>query len=51
LNKVIGNASIESRHAAIETAWLESGGTRLEVTLSKGPLVKLDRRNQYPAPL
>ena len=51
LNKVIGNASIESRHACIETAWLELGGTRLKVTLSKGPLVKLERRNQYPAPL
>lgn len=51
LNKVIGNASIESRNAAIETAWLESGGARLEVTLSKGPLIKLERRNQYPAPL
>ena len=51
LNKVIGNASIESRHADIETAWLEKDGTRIQVNLSQGPLVNLERRNQFPAPL
>jgi len=51
LNKVIGNASIESEHADIASAWLDNDGIRIKVSLSQGPLVNLERRNQFPAPL
>jgi len=51
LKKVIGNASIQSEHADLETAWIEIGGKYVEVELSAGPLVTLNRRNQAPAPV
>jgi len=51
MNEVIGNASIKSSNSAIQTAWLGSDGARLEVTISQGPLVTLERRNQFPAPV
>jgi len=51
MNKTIGNASIESEHAALEHAWIELGGQRLQVLLSRGPLITLKRRNKVPAPL
>ena len=49
MNRTIGNASIESEHAALEHAWLRSGDTRLKLLLSRGPLVTLERRNRVPA--
>ncbi len=51
MNKTIGNASIESEHAALEHAWIEPGSRRLQVTLSRGPLITLERRNKVPASL
>jgi len=51
LKKAIGNASIQSEHADLETAWIKIGGKYAEVALSAGPLVTLDRRNQVPAPV
>jgi aminomethyltransferase len=49
MNKMIGNASIKSEHAALEHAWLRSGETRLKLLLNRGPLVTLERRNRVPA--
>jgi aminomethyltransferase len=51
MNKTIGNASILSEHAALEHAWIELGGKRLQVLLSSGPLITLERRNRVPASL
>ena len=51
MNKTIGNASIKSEHAALEHAWIEPGGQRLQVRLSHGPLITLKRRNKVPASL
>ena len=51
MNKTIGNASIKSEHAALEHAWIEPGGQRLQVRLSRGPLITLERRNKVPASL
>ena len=51
MNKTIGNASIKSEHADLENAWLTIGGKRVKTTLSRGPLVSLERRNQVPAPI
>jgi len=51
MNRTIGNASIESEHAALEHAWIELGGKRLKVLLSSGPLITLERRNKVPASL
>ncbi len=50
MNEVIGNASIKTDHAAIQTAWLGKDGARQEVKISQGPLVTLARRNEFPAP-
>ena len=51
MNRTIGNASIKSEHAALEHAWIELGGKRLQVLLSRGPLITLERRNRVPASL
>jgi hypothetical protein len=51
MNKTIGNASILSEHAALEHAWIKPGGKRLQVLLSRGPLITLERRNKVPASL
>jgi len=51
MNKAIGNASIKSAHADLEKACVAIDGQRVEVTLGRGPLVTLDRRNQVPAPI
>ena len=51
MNKTIGNASIKSEHAALGHAWIELGGQRLQVRLSRGPLITLERRNKVPASL
>jgi aminomethyltransferase len=51
MNKTIGNASIRSAYAKAENAWVSVAGEIIEVTLSRGPLVSLERRNQFPAPI
>ncbi len=51
LNKMIGNASIESEHAELDDAWIPINGERLKMNLSRGPLVNFERRNQVPAPM
>ncbi len=51
MNKTIGNASIKSEYAELTQAWVEIDGKRVEATLSRGPLLSLERRNQVPAPL
>ncbi len=51
LNKMIGNASIESEHAELDAAWIPINGERLKMNLSRGPLITFERRNQVPAPL
>jgi len=51
LNKAIGNASIKSEHATLEKVWVAIDGKRVEVTLGRGPLLTLERRNQVPAPI
>jgi len=50
MNKTIGNASVRSEHADLEKAWVTIDGKRVKMTLSRGPLISLDRRNQVPAP-
>ncbi|MGI9271930.1 MAG: aminomethyltransferase family protein [Woeseiaceae bacterium] len=49
LQKMIGNASIRARHRVLDNAWVEIGGARVEVTLSRGPHITLERRNRVPA--
>jgi aminomethyltransferase len=51
MKKTIGNASIRSEHADLEKAWVTIEGTRVKMTLSRGPLISLQRRNQVPAPV
>ena len=51
LNKMIGNASIESAYAELEDAWILLDGKHHKLKLSQGPLVVLDRRIQVPAPI
>ncbi|MCH8059679.1 MAG: aminomethyl transferase family protein [Proteobacteria bacterium] len=51
LNKMIGNASIRAEHADLTDAWIRINGKRIDVKLSSGPLVSLERRNQIPAPI
>jgi len=50
MNKTIGNASVKSKHADITEAWVSAAGEFIKVTLSRGPLVSLERRNHVPAP-
>jgi aminomethyltransferase len=49
LQKMIGNASIKLEHRDIENAWTTIDGTRVDIVLSRGPQVVLERRNQVPA--
>lgn len=51
LDRMIGNASVESRYSDLEEAWIAVGDERLRVKLSRGPLVDLERRKQVPAPI
>jgi len=51
MNKMIGNASIKSEYATLEHAWISLGNGRLQVQLSRGPLLNLERYKQVPAPL
>jgi aminomethyltransferase len=51
LGKMIGNASMESRHTDIESAWTKLDGKVIPVTLSSPPLLKFERARQVPAPI
>jgi len=51
MSRMIGNASVESSYADLEQAWLVLNGKPQAVSLSSGPLLSLERRNQVPAPL
>jgi aminomethyltransferase len=50
MNKTIGNASIKAEHANVNEAWVVTAGEYVKLTLSRGPLITLERRNQVPAP-
>jgi aminomethyltransferase len=49
LKKMIGNASIKLEHRDIENACTTIDGQRVDIALSRGPHIMLDRRNQVPA--
>jgi aminomethyltransferase len=51
MNRTIGNASIKSKYADVSEAWVFSAGEYLKLALSRGPLISLERRNEYPAPI
>jgi glycine cleavage system aminomethyltransferase T len=51
LARMIGNVSLESRYAELDSAWLEFDGEVVPVMLSNPPLLKLERARQVPAPL
>jgi len=51
LDKMIGNASLESRYAAIKDAWTILVGDTLSVRLSRGPLRSFERSKKVPAPI
>jgi len=51
LARMIGNVSLDSRFAGIDTAWLEFDGEVVPVMLSSPPLLKLKRARLVPAPL
>jgi aminomethyltransferase len=48
-NTVIGNASMRSEYADLESAWVEIAGSLHEVRLSSEPLFNPNRRNEVPA--
>ena len=51
MGKMIGNASIQSRHAGLQEVWTtrEEGSRRLR--LSSGPLRRFKRSKEVPAPV
>jgi aminomethyltransferase len=49
LRKMIGNASINLEHCDTENAWTVVDGQRVNIVLSCGPHIVLERRNQVPA--
>ncbi len=51
MGEVIGNASVLSEHADLESAWVEIDGRQFEAKLTRGPLLTLARRYQVPAPV
>ena len=51
LDRMIGNASIESPHADLEEAWISVESEVLKVKLSRGPLMKFEQSRQVPAPI
>lgn len=51
LGRMIGNVSLESRYAEIESAWVEIDGKAVSVALSRQALLKFDRARQVPAPI
>lgn len=51
LQQTIGNASIKASRASLETARMEIDGEYIQVSLKRGPLINLQRRNKVPAEL
>ena len=51
MNRLIGNASIKTEYAELDTALVTLDGKSVSISLSRGPLVTLERRNRVPAPL
>jgi len=51
MNRTIGNASIKSEFAEVSEAYVSLGGDYVKMTLSRGPLITLERRNDFPAPI
>jgi len=51
MNRTIGNASIKAEFADIDEAWICSAGETIKLALSRGPLISLQRRNEFPAPI
>jgi aminomethyltransferase len=51
LARMIGNVSLESRYAELDSAWLEFDGEVVPVMLSAPPLLKLKRARLVPATL
>jgi aminomethyltransferase len=51
LGSMIGNASLQSEHAGIDSAWTELDGKPAPVKLSNPPLLKFERARQVPAPI
>jgi len=49
LNRVVGNASIDSVFSSVEQGWLDLDGGRASVVLGRGPHINLPRRNEVPA--
>ena len=49
LGKTIGNVSLLSKHAELDTAWVSLDGKRTPISIRRGPLISLERRNQVPA--
>jgi aminomethyltransferase len=49
LEKMIGNATIERQYADISEASIRVGDECRTVLLARGPVLKLERRNQVPA--
>jgi aminomethyltransferase len=51
LGRMIGHASVESRYADCKRAYICWGEERVSAELTQGPLVRLPRRTQVPAPI
>jgi len=51
MNRTIGNASIKAEFADIDEAWICSAGKTIKLALSRGPLISLQRRNEFPTPI
>ena len=51
MEKTIGNVSLLKDYAKMDEYWVLLDGQPLAVELSRGPLIRLARRNQVPAPL
>ena len=49
LGKTIGNVSLQTGHAGLDTAWVVLDGKRTPLGIRRGPLIELERRNQVPA--
>jgi hypothetical protein len=51
MEKTIGNVSLLKDYAKMDEYWVLLDGRPRPIELSLGPLIKLARRNQVPAPL
>jgi aminomethyltransferase len=51
MEKTIGNVSLLTDYAKMDEYWVLLDGQPRTIELSRGPLIKLARRNQVPAPL